>query len=140
MLNLESREPRRPLAGERMSDAPQRLRELTDVAKAAAVAQGVSRAVGQVFAADLESVRYCSFDRTLEFRKPAELRVTVRAVKSSDCAGVQAVTETELEHAIAQSLSDAADEEYRVRVTDKNYGPSTAPIGAMRLTLMVGRA
>ena len=47
--------------------------------------------------------------------------------------------ETELEHAIAQSLSDAADEEYRVRVTDKNYGPSTAPLGAMRLTLMVGR-
>ena len=113
MLNLESREPRRLPAGERMSDAPQRF---------------------------LESVRYCSFDRTLEFRKPAELRVTVRAVKSDDCASVRAVRETDLEHAIAQSLSDAADEEYRVRVTDKNYGPSTAPIGAMRLTLIVGRA
>ena len=139
MLNAETREPRRPPAGERMSDAPQRLRDLSDVAKAAAVAEGVSQAVGQVFAAELESVRYCSFDRTLEFRKPAELRVTVRAVKSDDCASVRAVRETDLEHAIAQSLSDAAEEEYLVRVTDKNYGPSTAPIGAMRLTLMVGR-
>lgn len=139
MLNAETREPRRSAPNDRMSDAPQRLRELTDVAKAAAVAEGVTRAVGEVFAADLESVRYCSFDRTLEFRKPAELRVTVRAVKSDDCASVRAVRETDLEHAIAQSLSDAADEEYRVRVTDKNYGPSVAALGAMRLTLMIGR-
>jgi len=143
MLNAETmdmREPRRPAAGDRISDAPQRLRELSDVAKAAAVAAGVSRAVGQAFAAELESVRYGSFDRTLEFRKPAEIRFTLRALKRDDCAGVQAVPETELERAVAKSLSEAADEEYRVRVTDKNYVPSTAPIGAMRLTVMVGRA
>jgi hypothetical protein len=122
-----------------MSDAPQRLRELSDRAKAAAVAEGLGRAVGQAFAAEIESVRYCSFDRTLEFRKPAELRVTLRALESDDCACVQAVPELELEQAVAQSLSDAADEDYRVRVTDKNYGPTTAPIGAMRLTLVIGR-
>ena len=139
MLHAEVREPRRLPAGERMSDAPQRLRELSDRAKAAAVAEGLGRAVGQAFAAEIESVRYCSFDRTLEFRKPAELRVTLRALESDDCACVQAVPELELEQAVAQSLSDAADEDYRVRVTDKNYGPTTAPIGAMRLTLVIGR-
>ena len=139
MLHAEVREPQRLPASERMSDAPQRLRELSDRAKAAAVAEGLGRAVGQAFAAEIESVRYCSFDRTLEFRKPAELRVTLRALESDDCACVQAVPEIELERAVAQSLSDAADEDYRVRVTDKNYGPTTAPIGAMRLTLVIGR-
>jgi len=139
MLHAEVREPRRLPASERMSDAPQRLRELSDRAKAAAVAEGLGRAVGQAFAAEIESVRYCSFDRTLEFRKPAELRVTLRALESDDCACVQAVPELELEQAVARSLSDAADEDYRARVTDKNYGPTTAPIGAMRLTLVIGR-
>ena len=139
MLHAEMREPRRLQAGDRMSDAPQRLRELSDLAKATAVAEGLSRAVGQAFAAEVESVRYCSFDRTLEFRKPTELRVTLRALESDDCACVQAVPESELERAVAQSLSDAADEDYRVRVIDKNYGPTAAPIGAMRLTLVIGR-
>ena len=141
MLTIEMREERRPPGSERVSDAPQRLRELSDLEKAAAVASGVTMAVGQAFAAVLESVRYCSFDRTLEFRKPAELRLTVRALDSFDCASVQAVRETDLEQSIARSLSDAADEDYRVRVTDKSYGPSSAaPPGAMRLTIQVGRA
>jgi len=141
MLTIEMREGRRPPDSERISDAPQRLRELSDVAKAAAVAKGVSRAVGEVFTAELESVRYCSFDRTQEFRKPTEMRVTLRALKREDCASVQAVRETDLEQAIAQALSEAADEDYRVRVIDKSYGPSSAaPFGAMRLTVLVGRA
>jgi len=141
MLTIEMREGRRPPGGERVSDAPQRLRALSDLEKAAAVASGVTVAVGQAFAAVLESVRYCSFDRTQEFRKPAELRVTLRALAHDDCAPVQAVRETDLEQAIAQALSEAADEDYRVRVIDKSYGPSSAaPFGAMRLTVLVGRA
>ena len=76
MLNTETSEPRRPSAGERMSDAPQRLRELSDVAKGRAVADGLAMAVGQAFAAEVESVRYGAFDRLREFRQPAELRVT----------------------------------------------------------------
>ena len=140
MLNTETSERRRPSAGERMSDAPQRLRELSDVAKGRAVADGLAMAVGQAFAAEVESVRYGAWDRLREFRQPAELRVVIRAIESCDCSGLQVVPESDLERSLAMSLSVATDEAYRVRVVDKNYGPSTTGPGAMRLTLQVGRA
>jgi hypothetical protein len=140
MMTTEMREPRRSPAPERTSDAPQRLRELSDVAKGMAVADGLAMAVGQAFAAEVESVRYGAWDRLREFRQPAELRVVVRAIESGDCSGLQVVPESDLERSLAMSLSVATDEAYRVRVVDKTYGPAAAPAGAMRLTVQVGRA
>lgn len=131
---------REPLGRERVSDAPQRLRELTDVAKGQAIAAGIAGVVGQAFTAEVEAVRYGAFDRTQEFRRPTEIRVTLTPVDGDDCGRVQKVAESELESAIAQSLGKAAGEEYRVRIVDKNYAPSNAESGSMRITLQVGRA
>ena len=140
MFATETREERRPPAGERVSDAPQRLRELTDVAKGQAIAAGMERAVGQAFTAEVEAVRYGALDRLREFQRPAEIRVTLTPVDGDDCGRVQKVAESELEEEIAGSLGKAAGEEYRVRIVDKNYAPSNAGSGSMRLTIQVGRA
>ena len=125
---------------ERVKDAPQRLRELTDVAKGEAIAIGVAHAVGAAFEAEVESVRYGAFDRLQEFRRPAEIRLTVSAVHGGECSGVQRVPESALESAIARSLGEAAGEEYRVRIVDKQYGGAMVAKGAMRITLQVGMA
>jgi hypothetical protein len=140
MKDTEIEMVREPAGHERASDAPQRLRELTDVAKGQAIAAGIAGVVGQAFTAEVEAVRYGAFDRLREFRKPTEIRVTLTPVDGDDCGRVQTVAEQELESGIAQSLGKAAGEAYRVRIVDKNYAPPNAGPGSMRITVQVGRA
>ena len=139
MLTIEMREERRPPDSERISDAPQRLRELTDIAKGQAIAAGIAGVVGQAFTAEVEALRYGTFDRLQEFRRPAEIRVTLTPLDGDDCGRVQKVAESGLERGVAGALGKAAGEEYRVRFVDKNYAPSNAGSRSMRITLHVGR-
>lgn len=135
MLTIETREMRRPLARESLSDAPLGLRLLADVAKGAAIATGLEQVAGRAFEVEVDSVRYGAWDRSHEFRQPAEIRVWVSSKDGKGCECLQAATDADLEQAIARSLGRVAQERYRVRIVDKQYGRSEA----MRLTVQVGR-
>ena len=139
-VNEKQRRPDpRPGSDARESDAPDGLRKLSDVTKAQAVAAGVASVVGAHFEARLETVRNGAFDRTREFRRPAELRVTLLPFAGDDCEAVRLLRDVELEDSLARSLSVASGEEYRVRLVDKLYG-TAASAGTLRLTLQVARA
>jgi hypothetical protein len=139
MLMVETLNEGRPAAGDRVNDAPLRLRHLSDIVKGAAVASGLTQVSGQAFAAEVETLRYAAFDRLQEFRKPAELRVWVTAADGKGCNGLQALADMDIEAAIARSLGEAAGEDYRMRLVDKLYAGSGGPRGELRLTMLVGR-
>ena len=131
---------RRPPIEEPTNDAPQRLRELADVEKASAIADGFMKSVGGAFVAEIDSVHYDAFSRLREFRQPAQLCCTVQPIDKFNFSSVQRVPEIEIEGAIARSLSDAADEEYRVRLVNKRYAGRVGAPEIVRVTLQVGRA
>ncbi len=138
MSNAGVKMMREPVGRKRADDAPQRLRELTDIAKGKAIAAGFERVVGHAFTATVEAVRYHALDRQREFQCPAEIRLTVTPVNGDDCGCVKGVADSELESAIADSLAMAAGEDYRVRIVNKDYEWQRASVGSVRLTLQVG--
>lgn len=125
---------------QRPDDSPRRLRELTDLAKAAAISAGLAAATGAVFEATIESIRYGVIDRQEGFRRPAELRVTVASATDPDCTSIRSVPESRLANAIAAALADAAGETYRVGVVEKRYGSAIQRSDGVRLTLQVALA
>ena len=130
-------EPPRP----RENDSPQRLAELSDLAKGEAIAGGLSHLMGRTFRATVESVRYGGvFDRQHGFRRPAEIRVGVSSEAEADCAGIREVTDLAIESALAASLGKAAGERYRIGLVQKQYGHSVASPGGLRLMIQVARA
>ena len=129
---------REPKVRERVSDAPQRLRELTDIAKGEAIAAGIQNVVGLAFTGKIAAVRYRAIGRLPEFQCPAEIRLTVTPLNADDCDGVKKAADLQLENAISDSLSRAAGEKYRVRIADKSYNRYDAGVRSMRLAVQVG--
>jgi hypothetical protein len=139
MLQIDALEMRESARREWVNDAPQRLRELTDIQKGGAIAVGINRVSGGQFDARVETVRYGAIDRSRAIRCPAEIRLTVTPLCGEDCRDMLNVSDLELEQEIADSLAMAAEEDYQVRVLDKSYLRRTAHERSIRLTVHVGR-
>jgi DNA-binding transcriptional MerR regulator len=129
-----------PLPREPMDDSPRRLGELSDVAKARAVATGVEKATGDAFEAVVEAVRYRATFRHAGFLRPAECVFTLTSAADPEFASLQRVAERDLEAAIATVLGEAVGEAYRVAVVEKHYRRGGLRDEGMRIVLQVARA
>jgi hypothetical protein len=132
------------IRSESLSDAPTRLRALSDEQKGRAIANAVERLVGHPVEAEVLAVSYGAFDRLRIFRQPAEIRVQLVVPCAEPIVNdmLKKLCDQDLEESIAISLSKAAGEVYGVGLRLKRYDTGKLTLDKetrMAVTVQVGK-
>lgn len=127
----------------RRDDRPERLQQISDFDKGAAVADALQRTTKQEFSVDVHAVDYSGrFFEKGSFRSPAKIDcgVSVNAGKVDDKATVgliRKVTDADLCSAIASELSARSGEKYVVELLRKKYDFASTGKASLDLAFLV---
>ena len=109
------------------SDAPTRLRTLSDVDRAAAISKAVSTAAGLKLAAEIQAVSYRGYlGRRGPFKEPTRLVFELFAADdgqdANECvAALRSIPDQSMSDAIANALGKLAGEAYEAEIAEKRF-------------------
>lgn len=127
------------------SDAPDKLRTVSDVERAEAIAQAISDAAGWNLQVEMISSAYTGYVHPRgSFRQPTRLTFEIRLldvdeIDSPDAAitALRRVSEEELSEAIARRLSKVAGQDYVAEISERRYASGSAKRSIGRISILV---
>lgn len=126
-----------------MSDAPTKLKCISDTERAKAIQSAISDVAGWNVYVDILSSSYRgTFGPRGPFRHPARLTLEIRTIDADDSPDavitvLRGVPEDELCESICRRLDDVAGEDYVAEVSDRRYSPGRAGRPLARISVLL---